>query len=267
MAVRILLLFALLCCLLPAQAARAATDIENTVLFNEANDFFRQGSARPPDQGRELYEKALHRYQKLVDAGIDNGRLYTNIANTWYRLGDLGRATVNYRRALAYLPDDPGLRHNAEFVFSLRRDRIEPRQQDKVLQTLFFWHYDLPYRVRLLLFSSCYVLTWGLAMLRLRPAAGIGKRMLAGALVLTLLLAGSLGIDMVRARTERAGVVVAAEIIARKGDGLAYQPAFTEPLHAGTEFRLVERRGNWLQVELASGSRCWLPAAAVEMVF
>lgn len=261
--------FPLLFCLLLPLAAHAAGEETNdsAVLFNEANALFRQASALPTGQNRELYEKTLHRYEKLAASGIVNGQLYANIANTWYRLGDLGRAMVNYRRAEAYLPDDANLRHNAEFVASLRKDHIELQQREKVLHTLFFWHYDLPFRVRLLLFAGCYALAWGLAIARLGSRAALLKRALAAAALIAALLAGSLGIDAITSRSERAGVIVAAETIARKGDGLAYQPAFNEPLHAGTEFRLIEKRGDWLQVELASGSRCWLQADAVEMVF
>ena len=53
--------------------------------------------------------------------------------------------------------------------------------------------------------------------------------------------------------------------MARKGDGLSYEPAFQQPLHAGAEFRLRERRGTWLFVELRNGASCWLPQESVEL--
>ena len=49
-------------------------------------------------------------------------------------------------------------------------------------------------------------------------------------------------------------------MIARKGDGDTYEPSFKEPLHAGAEFKLMENRGEWYQVELADGQRCWIPS-------
>ena len=55
-------------------------------------------------------------------------------------------------------------------------------------------------------------------------------------------------------------------VVARKGDGEGYQPSFTGPLHAGTEFALIEERGEWRHVELHDGRRCWLPEKSSELV-
>jgi len=77
----------------------------------------------------------------------------------------------------------------------------------------------------------------------------------------------SLAIDARAAATLRDGVVVATEVIARKGDSETYEPSFKEPLHAGTEFRVREERAGWLQGELGDGRTCWLPEKAVERVW
>jgi hypothetical protein len=61
-------------------------------------------------------------------------------------------------------------------------------------------------------------------------------------------------------------VVVQGEVVARKGDSDAYEPSFREPLHAGTEFALLERRQDWHHVQLADGRRCWIPSASAELV-
>jgi hypothetical protein len=67
-------------------------------------------------------------------------------------------------------------------------------------------------------------------------------------------------------KNRRPGVIVAEEVVARKGDSETYEPSFQEPLHAGTEWTLVERRGDWFHVELPDSRRCWLPADSVELV-
>jgi hypothetical protein len=80
-----------------------------------------------------------------------------------------------------------------------------------------------------------------------------------------LLVAGSLAVDEVRLRTMRDGVIL-SEVVARKGDGIAYQPSFVDPLHPGTEFRLVEARAGWYRIRLADGRTCWIPSRASELV-
>ncbi len=63
-----------------------------------------------------------------------------------------------------------------------------------------------------------------------------------------------------------AGVVIAPEVTARKGDGETYQPSFTAPLYSGTEFDLLEQRPDWWYIELEDGARCWIPSWGGELV-
>ena len=86
----------------------------------------------------------------------------------------------------------------------------------------------------------------------------------AGVMATVLLL--SLAIEMLDERETVPGVVVVSETVARQGDGRSYEPSFEDPLHSGTEFRLLEERPDWLQVELPDGRRCWLLAADVELI-
>ena len=76
----------------------------------------------------------------------------------------------------------------------------------------------------------------------------------------------SLLTEAVQQHSTKPGVVLSDEVPARKGDSETYEPSFKEPLHAGTEFQLVEDRGNWYHIELADGRRCWLPASDVGLV-
>jgi hypothetical protein len=43
----------------------------------------------------------------------------------------------------------------------------------------------------------------------------------------------------------------------------AYAPSFTEPLHAGTEFVMIEKREGWYYIRLADDRTCWVPEKSV----
>jgi len=253
----------------PVTGAVAENDSQKTELFLAANAFFSQANdimTTDPVKAMELYQKALLRYERLVEKGVRNGKLYYNIGNVYYRLGDIGRAVLNYRRAERYIPTDPNLRQNLSFVLSQRLDKIEEKQKDKMLKTLFFWHYDLPATVRALVFAVFYSAFWIFLVLRLywaRPWIHWG---LGITVTIFLLLAGSLVIDHYGQARNRAGVLVAAEIVARKGDGRTYQPSFAEPLHGGTEFVLLEERGKWRFIELQDGRRTWVETGDAQLV-
>lgn len=258
----LLAIFLISCLLLPATIS-AGQDQEE--LFLEANTFFHQaGEAGDPDTGRRLYEKALLRYEKLAHT-ITNGKLYYNIGNTYFMLNDIGRAVINYRRAERLIPGDENLEKNLAYVLEKRQDIIPVRQEDKLLQTLFFWHYDLSTRTKAILFSVTYGLFWLAAGLMFLSRLAVPRWLTGSLFGLVLVLTTSLLTDRFDNR-EKTGAIVAPEVIARQGDGRNYQPSFTAPLHAGTEFTLIARRADWLQVELDDGRRCWLPEQSCELV-
>ena len=241
-----------------------AGPIDRQQLLSEASDFFQQASqGSDPAQGAELYRKALIRFEKLVNDGVVNGKLYYNLANTHFQLHDLGRAIVNYRRALALLPDDDNLRQNLRFAESQQVDRIAAKQETVLAKTLLFWHYDLSAHLRLLLLVVANAVFWILLALKLWRRQGPWWP-LALALTVCLMMGGSLMAE--RLRQQAVGVLIAEETTARKGDGQAYGPSFDTPLHAGLVFSLVERRQAWLYIELADGRRCWVPAENVELI-
>lgn len=264
----------LLACLFhPQPAARAETqglaDSEKLELFNEANSFFSRANelARTdPTAAEDFYQKSLLRYVRLAKAGIRNGKLYYNIGNVYFRLDDIGRAILNYRRAQRFMPNDPNLKQNLDYVTSQRQDRIEEKQKEKVLKTLFFWHYDIPAYARAVLFGVSYVLFWSFLTVRLFAARPWTRWGTGVCLLVFLLFLGSLLVDHYTRSTNRPGVIVASEVTARKGDGETYQPSFENPLHAGTDFNLVEERGKWLYIELQDGRRTWVPLKSAEFV-
>lgn len=239
-------------------------------LFGQAKEYFRQANDlvdTDPEGARELYQKAVIRFERIVREGaIENGKLYYNIGNSYFRMKDIGRAVLNYRRAEQYIPNDPNLHQNLEYARRRRVDSIEEQQKTRVLKTLFFWHYDVSTRARALIFTGSFALLWCCAIVRLyvrRAALGWAIGLLGA---VSLLLLGSLTAEMMHLKTVNPGVILAAEVVARKGDSDTYEPSFKEALHAGSEFILVEDRGEWYHVELTDGRRCWVPVTSIGLV-
>lgn len=62
------------------------------------------------------YTEALNLYTQALDSLGASTDLYYNIGNTYYRLGDLGRAVLWYERALQLDPTNGDARDNLAFV-------------------------------------------------------------------------------------------------------------------------------------------------------
>lgn len=252
----------------PSSPAPKQTEVRQWL--DQANALFdRAGklSGTDPDQARDLFRQAALGYERLVSqGGVENGRLYYNIGNAWFLADDLGRAILNYRKALQYIPNDPNLRQNLAYARNKRLDTIAEPQQTKVFQTLFFWHYDLSTSMKIWVFEVLFAALWIVAGIRRwlnRPFFGWP---FVVTLALTLLMGGSLVAEAVGLRQDRPGVILSPSVVARKGNSENYAPSFTEPLHAGTEFDLVEQRGNWYNIELKDGRACWVPCASAGMI-
>jgi len=254
----------------PLVRAELLDEAQVVDLYAQAKDLFRQANelaAVSPAQAEDLYGKAAMRYERIIrDGGVRNGKLYYNLGNVYFRLKDLGRAILNYRRAEQYIPNDPNLKQNLDYAREKRLDDIEEKQETKVLKTLFFWHYDLSTQSRVIFFSVCLMLLWTAAAIRIFTQASYLRWGITVSFILSLLLGSSLLAEELSLRNSRPGVVINSEVIARKGNSETYEPSFKDPLHSGTEFTLIEDRGSWYQIELADARTCWVPSNDVALV-
>lgn len=251
-------------------ASAAPSESELKILFDEGAELFAEANelhARDPEGAKEIYEKAALRFERVVREGeVENGKLYYNIGNAYFRSGDLGRAILNYRRAEQFDPNDPNVKQNLEFARSQRTDELKETDEARVLQTLLFFHFDFSFQLRGLFFGGAFVLLWVVAGIRLfwkRPSL---NWVIGGAGVVALVLLISLVVEALTLQNERPGVVIAEEVVARKGDSASYEASFQDPLHAGAEFVLLEERNDWVHVKLTGEVECWLPARSVELV-
>jgi len=246
-------------------------DQEIAAHLSEGDQLFRRAmelDRTDPDAAKAYYQESILHYEAIVkDGGVRNGKLYYNIGNAYFRLGDVGRAILNYKRSALFMRNDQNLRQNLDYARSRRADRIELRQKEKVLKTLFFIHYDIPSRLKLVFFAVSFAALWVAAAVRLFLRFGWLKIITIVASVMSALLLASLVVDAVSFERAPEGVIVAQEVVGRMGDADTYQPSFKEPLHAGSEFRLLEKRPGWWRVELENGDRTWIPDGSAELVF
>ena len=239
--------------------------------LNEANTVFQQANAaaaQDPARAQMLYGKAILLYERIVTQGqVRNAKLYYNLGNAYFLVDDIGQAILNYRRALRLDRSDVNVRNNLAFARSQRLDKVAERTEKRVLETLFFWHYDFSLKTKVLLaclfFAGLCAAGTAIVWFGRGPAATTTAA-LAGLLCLALTV--SVVLEQRRTQATVSGVVTAAEVVARQGDGPNYAPSFKDALHAGTEFRLLEQRPGWLHIQLSDGSDAWIPATAAGIV-
>jgi uncharacterized protein YgiM (DUF1202 family) len=97
-----------------------------------------------------------------------------------------------------------------------------------------------------------------------RTAAGTAAAVISVFLVFCFLISVVLEVNNQAHRIS--GVITADEVVARQGDGQSYSPSFKDPLHAGTEFDLLERRYGWLHIKLSDKSEGWIPESGADLI-
>ena len=252
----------------PCRGAMPAEQVYS--LFNQANQFFREANSTTddPDKAQQLYDKAILNYEKINNDGrIKNSKLYYNLGNAYFLKEDIGRAILNYRRAENLDKADTNIQKNLAFARSRRIDKVTIRTQERILETLFFWHYDFSIKTKFLITCTCFAIVCISATLMLwrgRSSAWVVTAVICG-----LLTAGFLTSVVVEARFRAntiCGVITAGQVVARQGDGPNYPESFKDPLHAGTEFDLLERRSGWFHVRLSDDSDGWIPDNAADLI-
>ena len=84
-------------------------------IFNQSNNLYNSNS----------FEQAIDGYKSVLNKDINNGILYYNIGNCYYRLNNLGYARLFYEKAKLYNPTDRDVLHNIELVKAQLIDDIK----------------------------------------------------------------------------------------------------------------------------------------------
>ena len=238
-----------------------AAELGPATIVVEANSNYAKGE----------FAKAAKQYNAAIDAGVINGHIYYNLANTYYRLENYGRAIVNYRRAQRLLPQDPDIKANLSLARRKSTDRlgenlsftsdlksiIAPRAwlTDFQLQITFVFLY--------LLFFLC--LFFG-------KSAFLRNSIFAGLLYISLLVFGT-RIDYdggpafaltPGAHKLRPAVVVTNEAKIYSGNSEKFQVIFL--LHSAAEVTAKEIRGDWVEVLLPNKQKGWIKYNDIELI-
>ena len=149
------LLLALL--LIPAAWLRAD---EATARFTWDQANSRMAAARTPAD----YLEAARTYNQLARSGIRSGPLFFNLGTALLLAGDGENAVAALRRAERYQGSTPEIRVNLRQSLALQNG--QPDADLPWDRVVFFWHYDEPLRVRVLIALCGWLLIWAALLIR-----------------------------------------------------------------------------------------------------
>ena len=236
----------------------SAPDLKTAELFQNAETAFREA------QSEEDFIRVATRYDQILSSGFVSGAVLYNQGNAWMRAGQPGRAIACWRAAQRYRPRDPYLTANLQSALSSCGSAAMIQPDTGMAGYVLFWQNWLSETEKfllttVLLAAVCLCSTFAPWVLRRRLANRLTLALTAG----FLLSAASAAWDWHRFDRINHGVVAVESAMVRKGNSESYESAFTKPVTEGTEFRVLDRRSDWLQVEFSGIGTGWLPSWSV----
>jgi len=234
----------------------------NTILA-EAEEAFRSG-----DYARsiELYEAIIA--QELAENNRVSAQLHYNLGNAYFRNNELGRAILNFERALLLSPGDSDIRHNLRFARAHTVDRIEPAGivflTNWISGVRNIFNSNQWARIAIvffLLFIGCIAVFLFVRLIWARQMA-----FYAGIVFVLLMIAAN--VFAFRQKDERVNREFA--IVMPSGISVNASPDANSnllfQLHEGTRVRIRNSDGDWYEIEIENGSVGWTRKQNVERI-
>ena len=215
------------------------------------------------------YEVALRSFSQLESEGYASARLYYNVGNCYYKMGDyLGKAILYYERALLMDPSFEDAQVNLSIAQEYTLDKIESVPEFVFVTYIRNLMKSASSDFWAILSLSLFAITAVLLLLfRFAPSIGVRKISFAVA-ILTLLLSLSsffFSVKLNRIQTlENQAVVLAPVSSVKSSPSASEQSLFI--LHEGTKVDVLDVLGEWIRIELADGRQGWIQKKDMEII-
>lgn len=212
------------------------------------------------------YSKAAELYE-LVLLEVKNSHLYYNLANSYFKQGEIGHALVNYLRAKKYEPSDGDINDNINYLRTLTKDKIENKDSfGGAIYRIFFYYDAFNLKVLLIIFFSFNALFFLLLTVKLFTRTAILNWLKNIVLILLILSAAGVALNYKVNFYDKRGVIIGNEVSVRSGCSLNDTVMFN--LHEGAEFCVIDENegGDWIKIKLPDNKKGWIPKEFTEMV-
>ena len=216
-------------------------------------------------QRKQMFNHALALYTQLADKSpkYGDGKLYYDIANTYFQLEEYPWAILYYYRSLALRPTDDKVKQN--LAMGLKKLDITPEPEGSFFQSLVFWHHSLslPERLQALFILGVFLLATVSAYIWRREHWMI--YLIIGLLVCWTALLLSVGYTRYFSSVE--GVLIHSTAL-YKDAGEQYAKVGDEPILKGVKVRVLDvlHQGKWLKVYTPSGEIGYLPHTTIRVI-
>ncbi|MDD5722577.1 MAG: tetratricopeptide repeat protein [Syntrophales bacterium] len=242
----------LLICLLIPVTAKAETGKSAEEDFFEANRAYKN----------EAFQEAIDGYLRIIEHGSENGHIYYNLGNAYFRLGYLGKAILSYEKARLFIPRDSDLNFNLSQAKNQTRDDVSDSQNFSLCNVLGLDGVNLC--ETFLVFTLLNVLFFGILCVRIFKKAEWGY-------YLSIFLAIFIGIGALvfvskwhELINDDRAVIISKEVEVLAGPDPEDTVLFK--IHEGVVVHHERAEDGWVLLRLSKDKRGWVKSDQLERI-
>lgn len=214
------------------------------------------------------FDGAIRNYEALCKEGAVSSFLFYNLGNAYYRKGSVGKAILNYERALKLNPADQDIKHNLEMARTHTLDKIDSVPQFILVEWVRNLRNKLSSNAWAILSLVFLALTAVLILLyRFGRSASSRKVYFIIAMVMLALTLFSFLFSVSLARQANAtDTAIVVENIGSVKSSPAAGGNSIFVLHEGTRVKILESVEQWTRIEIQDGRQGWIKTSDIEVI-
>lgn len=222
-------------------------------MFKQANSLYQNGK----------YAKAAAAYEQILKRGKQSAGIYYNLGNAYKKQKELGRAILNYERALLLDPRDADINANRRFV--LKEARVFHKLQDEnIVQRKFREHKQFYSFDEMIMMIIIIVFCFASLILFRDRFEKYKVLWILGQVVLSTFFLVFVSGYWVKMSEVKESAIIISETEAK------YEPrdeaVVHYHMHQGEKVKALRALGGWHKIERKDGKLGWVKADAMEYI-
>jgi tetratricopeptide (TPR) repeat protein len=225
-----------------------------TQIFDQANQLYKENK----------YSEAISAYEKILTQGFENGNIYYNLGNCYFKKGELGRAILNYARAKAYMPADVDLKSNYEYVRSLSGAAGQDAAAKWYIHALDKFFEPVTVNQLAVILAVVYWVIASLFILRIffRGPRNVYRPLLLACVFLFFI--GGISLYRKINYLNKGAIIVSTEAEVTFAPFESATAYFN--LTEGSSVEVVEKGGSWYKIMRPDGKTGWVNKSCLELI-
>ena len=227
-------------------------------LFDQGNKAYNLGA----------YQEAITTYELVLKAEVHSSELYFNLANAYYRSGEVGESVFYFEKAKLLDPENKEILTNLQFAQNMSLDAIEVLPKsffDQVIETITSGFSIANWAI--ILIGIAWLLSF-LFVLYLFNSNTVWKRLYFSVFwLITVVFLALFTLTYSKDKqlqVERSGIIFAAQINIWGEPNERSEVLFE--LHEGTKVSVTDSLESWRKIKIANGSEGWVTASSLRML-